>query len=222
MKNNPMDILKAFLDHDNRISLSNKSQKDAFDKLLQQVIKSSVRSISILYEAMHICFQKKHPLAMYVGEVISGHLFEKTSRRKVNMEEKKKSKSESGGGSGNKRWPPGIPKITKPADMCDIIINKPEKFSGEAVLRARLYLRQIRKAIPPTRVNEILSRFQYKEGLPLNVTPRTPMLLKKRTRQERDSNEDDDDEDDEDEDDEDDDREGVDDRDDSFKETLSA
>lgn len=188
LKNSPVDILNAFLDHEDRLSFeTNSMHKQALEKLLQQVIKASARSIGILYQVMQKCFEKKHALAMHVGKVISTHLVEKTSKRKA-------PSSSSSAAASRKRWPPGIPKINKPVDMCEIIVTKPDKFSDEAVLRARLYLRQIKKAIPPSRANEILSHFQFKEDLPLNITPKTPMVGKKRSRIEKTSEDEDEDE----------------------------
>lgn len=185
LKNSPVDILNAFLDHEEKLSFeTNSMHKQALEKLLQQVIKASARSIGILYQVMQKCFEKKHALAMHVGKVISSHLVEKTTKRKTSSSSSSSSGSSSSAAS-RKRWPPGIPKINKPVDMCEIIVTKPDKFSDEAVLRARLYLRQIKKAIPPSRANEILSHFQFKEDLPVNITPKTPMVGKKRARVEK-------------------------------------
>ena len=184
LKNSPVDILNAFLDNEDKLSFeTNSMHKQALEKLLQQVIKASARSIGILYQVMQKCFEKKHALAMHVGKVISSHLVEKTTKRKTPSSGSSSSGSSSS--AGRKRWPPGIPKINKPVDMCEIIVTKPDKFSDEAVLRARLYLRQIKKAIPPSRANEILSHFQFKEDLPVNITPKTPMVGKKRARVEK-------------------------------------
>lgn len=169
-KKNPCEILCAFI-QDERISMD--SHLEIVQHLIKDSIKMGQKSIQNLYDILVVCFEVKNDTAMYVGKELAHFLANKRKRETVSRQSKESTVQ------GKKGWPKGIPRMTKPADICECIVTKPEKYSGDTLLRARLYLKQVRKQVAPTEINEILSNFEYDPSLPLNRTPATPACRKR-------------------------------------------